>query len=175
MLPLILRKAEARTKFKAVHVVVLIAAAGLLASTAFLRTDATSDPITVLTWSNGIGLFLSGWLASMAMLLPGISGSFVLLLLGVYSTAISALSSLNIGIIAVIGAGVVVGFVVSSRLIRYLLDRFPYMTYAVIIGLILGSIVIVFPGIPSGTGMMATSVGTLLLGLIVAVFMGRKE
>lgn len=175
VLPLILRKAEARTKFKAVHVVVLIVAAGLLASTAFLRTDATSDPITVLTWSNGIGLFLSGWLASMAMLLPGISGSFVLLLLGVYSTAISALSSLNIGIIAVIGAGVVVGFVVSSRLIRYLLDLFPYMTYAVIIGLILGSIVIVFPGIPSGTGMMATSVGTLLLGLIVAVFMGRKE
>ena len=66
VLPLILRKAEARTKFKAVHVVVLIAT-GLLASTAFLRTDATSDPITVLTWSNGIGLFLSGWLASMAM------------------------------------------------------------------------------------------------------------
>ncbi|WP_322395642.1 DUF368 domain-containing protein, partial [Clostridium perfringens] len=82
VLHLILRKAEARTKFKAVHVVVLIVAAGLLASTAFLRTDATSDPITVLTWSNGIGLFLSGWLASMAMLLPGISGSFVLLLLG---------------------------------------------------------------------------------------------
>lgn len=174
VLPLILRKAEA-SKFKAVHVVVLIVAAGLLASTAFIRTDAASDPITVLTWSNGIGLFLSGWLASMAMLLPGISGSFVLLLLGVYSTAISALSSLNMGIIAVIGAGVVIGFVVSSRLIRYLLDRFPRMTYAVIIGLILGSIVIVFPGIPSGTGRMAASIGTLLLGLIIAVFMGRKE
>lgn len=68
---MILRKAEARTKFKTVHVVVLIVAAGLLASTAFLRTDATSDPVTTLTWASGIGLFLSGWLASMAMLLPG--------------------------------------------------------------------------------------------------------
>lgn len=175
VLPFILRKAEARTKFKTVHVVALLISAGLLASTAFLRTDATADPITTLTWASGIGLFLSGWLASMAMLLPGISGSFVLLLLGAYSTAIAALSSLNLGIIAVIGAGVVIGFVVSSRLIRYLLDRSPHMTYSVIIGLIIGSIVVVFPGIPSGSGMMAASIGTLLIGLGLAVFMGRKE
>ncbi|KZS46362.1 DUF368 domain-containing protein [Paenibacillus glucanolyticus] len=175
VLPLILRKAEARTKFKTVHVVVLIVAAGLLASTAFLRTDATSDPVTTLTWASGIGLFLSGWLASMAMLLPGISGSFVLLLLGAYSTAIAALSSLNFGIIAVIGAGAVIGFVVSSRLIRYLLDQYPSLTYSVITGLILGSIAVVFPGIPSGSGMMAASIGTMLIGLMLAVLMGRKE
>lgn len=68
-----------------------------------------------------------------------------------------------------------IGFVVSSRLIRYLLDQYPSLTYSVITGLILGSIAVVFPGIPSGSGMMAASIGTMLIGLMLAVLMGRKE
>ena len=84
----------------------------------------------------------------MAMLLPGISGSFVLLLLGVYSTAIGALSNLNLPIIAVIGAGVIVGFIVSSKIISYLLTHFTYVTFAVIIGLIIGSVFVMYPGFP---------------------------
>ena len=84
----------------------------------------------------------------MAMLLPGISGSFVLLLFGVYSTAIGALSNLNLPIIAVIGAGVIVGFIVSSKIISYLLTNFTYITFAVIIGLIIGSVFVMYPGFP---------------------------
>lgn len=175
VLPFILRKAEARTRFKAAHIVVLLIAAGLLALTAFLRTDEAIEPITTLTGASGIRLFLSGWLASMAMLLPGISGSFVLLILGAYSTAIAALSSLNISIIAVIGLGAVIGFIVSSRLIRYLLNVFPSVTYAVITGLIIGSLVVIFPGLPSGFGMTVASVGTFVVGLLSAVLLGRQE
>ncbi|WP_036719443.1 DUF368 domain-containing protein [Paenibacillus sp. JCM 10914] len=175
VLPFILRKAEARRTFKAGHVVLLLVAAGLLASTAFLATDSGAAPITELTLASGIRLFLSGWLASMAMLLPGISGSFVLLILGAYTTAIAALSNLNIGIIAVIGAGVMIGFVVSSRFIRYLLDRFPVITYAASTGLILGSIAVVYPGLPSESGMTAISAVTFLVGLVVAVLMGRQD
>ncbi|MEK3732653.1 MULTISPECIES: DUF368 domain-containing protein [Paenibacillus] len=175
VLPFILRKAEARTRFKTVHIVVLLVAAGLLALTAFLRTDEAIEPITALTGGTAIRLFFSGWLASMAMLLPGISGSFVLLILGAYSTAIAALSSMNISIIAVIGLGAVVGFIVSSRLIRYLLDVFPSVTYAVITGLILGSLVVIFPGVPAGIGLLAVSAGTFVAGLLIAVLLGRRE
>ncbi len=94
--------------------------------------------------------FFAGWMASMAMLLPGISGSFILLIIGVYPTAINALTTLNLPLIVVIGAGVMVGFVVSSKGISFLLDRYKSMTFAAIIGLVIGSIVIVFPGIPTG-------------------------
>ena len=58
-----------------------------------------------------------GWLV--AMLLPGISGSFILLIIGVYPTAINALTTLNLPLIVVIGAGVMVGFVVSSKGISF--------------------------------------------------------
>ena len=103
----------------------------------------------------------------MAMLLPGISGSFVLLILGVYTTAINALSTLNIPIIVVIGAGVIVGFVVSSKGIRYILHRFPIMTYAMIIGLISGSVFVIFPGLPS-SGTLVSCIITFIIGLFVS-------
>ncbi len=53
--------------------------------------------------------FFAGWLASSAMLLPGVSGSFVLLIIGAYPTVIAAVSSLNLLVIIVVGLGIVVG------------------------------------------------------------------
>lgn len=102
------------------------------------------------------------------MLLPGVSGSFVLLLLGVYTTAINALSTLNIPIIIVIGAGVIVGFIVSSRAIHFLLDKFTHAMFAIIIGLILGSVFVIYPGIPESGTPFVMSVIALITGLIVA-------
>ena len=104
----------------------------------------------------------------MAMLLPGVSGSFILLLLGVYATAINALSTLNFPIIVVIGAGVIVGFAVSSRAIHYLLNRFTHAMFAIIIGLIIGSIFVIYPGIPESGTPFVMSVIALITGLIVA-------
>ncbi|WP_144937299.1 DUF368 domain-containing protein [Paenibacillus sp. 32O-W] len=174
VLPFIFRQSEAKRHFKLRHVIVLILAAALLASMAFIQTDKSAEPITNLTLLTVAGLFFSGWLASMAMLLPGISGSFILLVLGVYSTAIHALSELNLPLIAIIGSGVIVGFIVSSKGIRYLLSEFPHMTYAVIIGLILGSIVVVFPGFTSDMATLGISAITLVAGLVVALLFGSK-
>ncbi len=132
------------------------------------------DPITTLTILNAIGLFFAGWMASMAMLLPGISGSFILLIIGVYPTAINALTTLNLPLIAVIGAGVMVGFVVSSKGISFLLDRYKSMTFAAIIGLVIGSIVIVFPGIPTGGFSIISSIITFILGFAIVTYFGKK-
>jgi putative membrane protein len=91
-----------------------------------------------------------------------------LLLLGVYSTAIGALSNLNLPIIAVIGAGVIVGFIVSSKVISYLLANFTYFTFAAIIGLIIGSVFVVYPGIPESGTPFVMSVIAFITGIIVA-------
>ena len=102
------------------------------------------------------------------MLLPGISGSFILLILGVYSTAIGALSNFNLSIIAVIGAGIIVGFIVSNKAISYLLKHFKYIMFAVIIGLIVGSLFVIYPGIPESGTPFVMSVIAFFTGIIVA-------
>lgn len=167
VIPFLVRQAEVKTKFKGVHFFIVIVVAIALASAAFIKPVDTT-PITTLTMSNALGLFFAGWAGSMAMLLPGISGSFILLLLGVYSTAISALSTLNIPIILVIGAGVIVGFIISSNAINYVLTHFKYATFAVILGLIIGSVFVVYPGIPDSGTPLVMSIIAVVTGLIVA-------
>ncbi|WP_042345329.1 DUF368 domain-containing protein [Bacillus massiliigorillae] len=175
VLPFIAKQAKVKTHFSGKHFIVLLIVGVLLASLAFIKPQE-SEPITTLTVSSTIGLFFAGWLGSMAMLLPGISGSFILLILGAYSTAIAALSDFNIPIIAVIGAGVIIGFIVSSKAISYVLENFPYMTYAVILGLILGSLFVVFPGIPTGTGTIIICIITFVAGLFVtSLFSSPKK
>lgn len=167
VVPFISRQAGVRKNFKIGHFILLLIVGAALASTAFIK-PAETGIITSLTPQNTIGLFLAGWAGSMAMLLPGVSGSFVLLLLGVYSTAINALSTFNIPVIIVIGAGVIVGFIVSSRAIHFLLDKFTHAMFAIIIGLILGSVFVIFPGIPESGTPFVMSVIALITGLIVA-------
>lgn len=174
VVPFMMKKADIKRHFTLGHYIVLIVAIILVAFMAFVKPDRVVNIEGSLTFSLVIGLFLSGWLASMAMLLPGISGSFILLLLGVYPVAINAISTFNLPIIAVIGAGVIVGFIVSSKGIRYALAHFPHITYAMIIGLIIGSVFVVFPGMPSG-GMIFICVLTFIAGLIVTNLIGAKE
>lgn len=174
VLPLLLQRVDARRNFQLRHVLVWIVAAALVGSMAFLNPDESTEPTTTLTLAIGLGLFFSGWLASMAMLLPGISGSLVLLIIGVYPTAIEALSSLNIPVIAVIGAGVFTGVIVSSKVLRYLLTTYPVMMYTVIIGLVTGSVFVVYPGLGSVLTMVV-SVVTFIVGFAMTVFIGSRS
>lgn len=176
ILPILFKQVDVKHNFKASHVIILVIAAAGVASMAFFSPDKSGEPITSLgSMLTIVGLFLAGWLGSMAMLLPGISGSFILLLLGVYPTAINALSTLNIPIAAVIGSGVIVGFIVSSKAIRYLLANFEHTTYAVIIGLVIGSIAVVFPGIPNGAGLIISSILTFIAGFSVVTLISAKS
>ncbi|MFS0725405.1 DUF368 domain-containing protein [Paenibacillus sp. 1P07SE] len=177
VLPMLIRQADVRRNFSGKHVIVLIAGLLLMASMAFLSGDKDADPQTTLTLWSTIRLFFSGWLASLAMLLPGVSGSFVLLLIGAYPTAINALSTFNFPIIFAIGFGVLAGFFFSSKGIRYLLATYPHMTYAVMIGLITGSVFVIFPGFVSGAGAFVVCLATFFAGLFIAMYFGsvRRE
>ncbi|WP_033542242.1 DUF368 domain-containing protein [Planococcus sp. CAU13] len=175
VIPYIMKQAEVKKNFTKRHFAILILIGIALASTAFIRTNDDITPIVDLSVPVFFTLFFSGWLASMAMLLPGISGSFILLLLGVYTTAINALSTLNIPIALAIGAGVIVGFIVSSKAIRYLLEHFTYVTYAAIIGLILGSLFVVFPGFAADTATLVTSLITFTVGLVFTLLFSSPK
>ena len=164
IIPSIARQAEVKRNFGISHYVIVFIGIGLAASMAFFSSDETASPVTI-DLTEGIGYFFAGGLASMAMLLPGISGSFVLLVIGVYPTATHALATFNIPIILAIGSGVIVGFILTSKLIRYFLDRYRTVMYAIILGMISGSIAVIFPGLPDSTPLFIVSAITFLSGL----------
>ncbi|GAB4513394.1 MAG: DUF368 domain-containing protein [Anaerolineae bacterium] len=101
-------------------------------------------------------LFLSGMLAICAMILPGISGAFILVLLGKYETVLAAIVHRDVLTLAIIGAGCAVGLFSFVRLLRWLLVRHHDMTVAMLTGLMAGSLRKVWPwkeASPSSTGL----------------------
>ncbi len=91
------------------------------------------------------GVFLAGFLAVCAMILPGISGSSILVLLGMYSTTLVALKSLDLVFILVFVIGAGCGLLCFSRLLHWLLQRFHQGTMAVLTGFLFGSLLVVWP------------------------------
>jgi len=90
-------------------------------------------------------IFLCGFVAISAMLLPGISGSFILLILGKYAYIIEALGSFNLPVIVTFCAGIVSGLIVFSRAITWLLRHYHQATLLLIKGILVGSLWIIWP------------------------------
>ena len=90
-------------------------------------------------------LFFCGAIAACAMILPGISGSFILLLLGVYSHVIGAIKSLDVLTVMVVGAGAVSGLLGFSRLLKGWLEQSRNTIMALLSGLLLGSLQALWP------------------------------
>ncbi len=90
-------------------------------------------------------VLFSGALAICAMILPGISGAFILLLLGKYAYIISAISQLQIDVILIFGVGAIIGLLSFSNLLSYLLHKFHDITIAVLAGFMIGSLNKVWP------------------------------
>ena len=90
-------------------------------------------------------LILSGALASCAMILPGISGSFILVLLGKYEYVIGAVNDRDIVSILLIGIGAAVGLVTLAQLLSWLFKRYHDLTVAILIGFMVGSLRKVWP------------------------------
>lgn len=102
-------------------------------------SSATQIEISPLT------LFLSGALAICAMILPGISGSFILLLLGMYSVVITAVKSFDFYTLIIFGCGCIVGLMLFSRFLSWLLARFHCATMALLTGFMLGALIKLWP------------------------------
>ncbi len=85
-------------------------------------------------------IFMSGAIAICAMILPGVSGSFILLILGVYYPMLEAVSELDIKFIATLGAGAIIGLLSFSRFLKWLLDKHYDITVAILLGSLIGSL-----------------------------------
>lgn len=90
-------------------------------------------------------MFLSGALAICAMILPGISGAFILVLLGSYGTILEALSTFDVKTVGIFILGVIVGILSFARILKFLFTHYENLTLAILTGFILGSLNKIWP------------------------------
>ncbi|GAA4391036.1 DUF368 domain-containing protein [Brevibacterium sp. NPDC049920] len=111
----------------------------------FAGGGAQTDPSLLV-------VFLAASIAICALVVPGVSGSFFLLAVGLYSTTMSALDDRDLGYIAVFGLGALVGLASFVRLLKHLLTRHRRLTLLVMTGLMIGSLRALWPWQSSAGG-----------------------
>ena len=100
-------------------------------------------------------LAAAGFIAAAALVLPGISVSYLLLVLGLYDETIMAISHVYMPFLVPLGAGTVLGVIITARCLEKAMAKYPLATYSIILGFVLGSAVQVFPGIPDCSELLA--------------------
>lgn len=106
----------------------------------FLTTLPPSENVDSLPF-----LFLSGALAVCAMILPGISGAFILVLLGSYEIILNAVHEKNVKIVMIVGFGAVFGLLSFAKLLKWMFTNYKNLTLALLTGFILGSLNKIWP------------------------------
>ncbi len=101
-------------------------------------------------WGGSLLLFLAGFPIASALVLPGISVSYLLLILGLYPMTLAAIADRQFLFLAPLGLGVAMGVLLTARLLETALTRFPRVSYLAIAGFVAGSAVELIPALPRG-------------------------
>jgi putative membrane protein len=146
---------------------------GLQAETVETATNQVDDPIL-------LAYFFAGAIAICAMILPGVSGSFLLVVLGMYAPVLAAVNDRDIATLLIFVLGTIVGLALFSQLLYWALRRHHDAVIAALIGLMIGSVRILWPW-PNGLDSTAieapgeattATVGAALLGFTIVVGIG---
>lgn len=148
-IPFIYKKVQG--KENPISIIIVLLAMALVIGLCFIKKDGNVN-LSELNVGIWFYLMLAGFLSSVALVAPGISGSMTLMTLGVYTPIITILKEImsfenlshNLLIIIPIALGLVIGFVVMSILMKYLLKKHTTSTYFAILGFIIGSIVTIY-------------------------------
>ncbi|MEN8804490.1 MAG: DUF368 domain-containing protein [Wenyingzhuangia sp.] len=89
--------------------------------------------------------FLAGVLAICAMILPGISGAFILVLLGAYEPVLTAIHTKDLFVISIVGSGCIVGLLMFSRVLKWMFSNYKNRTLVVLTGFVVGSLNKIWP------------------------------
>ena len=171
--PFLWKKAELGKKIHITWIIAFLIAFILVVLMGLSAEPGESEPIRTLSFSTGLMIFLAGAAGAAAMIIPGVSGSFLLLLMGMYTTFIAAVNDMNLPVLAIAGLGMAAGILGVARIMSFCLKRFPHITYSVIFGLVFGSIVALWPGVTGG----AAGILSLLfipLGFAAGYFLGDR-
>ena len=191
-IPLLLNKVKGKKDSKVIsNIIAFLITFSIVIFMAVAKLIFTTDFAISFVGIGIIGfilLFLVGILAAGTMVIPGVSGSLVLMLIGYYEPVIKTIKSLvhfeNVGhnllIIGVFGLGIVVGIVGIARLFEYLFKKHETVTYYGVLGFIFASVIAIpistFTSISVTFKALELIIGTicLLVGLVIAYKLGEK-
>lgn len=147
-IPMLFKKVKTSTK-KPLNWVIFTITFLFIAMFAFLKSGNTVVSFENINVGGYLLLFLVGMIASATMIIPGISGSFMLMLLGYYKPIIDTVRSItdfsilgqNMLILIPFGLGIVIGIVLVAKLIEYLLKKYETKTYFGVLGFVLASMI----------------------------------
>lgn len=147
--------------------------------------------------STPLNLFIAGMIAICAMILPGISGSFILLIMGHYDNVLNAVSNRDFVTVGIVALGCAVGIVIFSRILSWMLKRYYQVTVATLVGFMIGSLWKVWPWkecvasdvdrhgdfrclqeanlLPQDGTQIAIGVGLLLVGFLLVSFLDHLQ
>lgn len=137
--PLIIKKAT-EDGFKPYHLIACAVTLSAMLFTVYFVPSQEETVIRTLSVWAFIKLVAISAFSAFCMIIPGISGSFVMLMFGIYETVTVAISELNILLMIPIAIGVLLGIYLGSKIIDDFIKRYPQMTYFAILGFMLGSI-----------------------------------
>lgn len=171
-IPILYRRSMAVDKKKSNFIYLIIGLA-----IALLMSQDTSTVTTMASVGGVKGfifLFLAGIIIAIALILPGISGSYVLLIFGLYDTVLNAINTTNISLLIPLGLGAVIGTLATTKAIEKLLNKYPGKTYMMILGFVIGSIPPIYPGLPK-EGNVLFPILALIIGFAFIMWLSTLE
>jgi putative membrane protein len=179
-LPLLFKKVQGK-KVKPLYIFLFIITFAFVLVLNFMFNKHTNINLNNLNFGMMLILFIVGAIASASMVMPGISGSFVLMLLGFYKPVWGTVSKLtdfsllghNLAILIPFGLGVLLGIFLISKLLEFLFKKYELPTYYAILGFIIASIIVLLIGL---IGIKITIIQALIAAVLVAagLFIGYK-
>lgn len=171
-IPMIFKKAEVKKVSFSVFAYPVIGFLSLFILS-MLPTDLFASQM-----QGGMGSFLmltaAGIIAAVALVLPGISVSYMLLLMGIYDEMMRAISEFYFPFLIPLGVGVLLGILLTTRILETAMTKKTQPTYLIILGFILASLREVFPGIPQGMEILYCLIA-VLAGFMGIYCLSKKE
>lgn len=143
-LPIILKNANNKNGFRLHYVLYTVTTFLLAVFLIFIENNFYQTTISANT--SFLFLIFAGFIMSIGVVFPGVSSSVLLMILGVYDIYLIAVSTVNFSILFPMGIGLVIGGIIFLFIIRYCLEKYFSQTYYCIIGFVLGSTLIMYPG-----------------------------
>lgn len=183
-IPLLTKKLKGR-RLKPLNLAVFLLTFGIVMIMTFLNAGNNAVDLSNMSVIQFILLMIIGMVAAATMVIPGVSGSFVLMLLGYYKPVMATLGNLtdfsllghNILVLAPFGIGLLIGIVGIAKLIEFLLKKYEIPTYYGIIGFVTASVIglgIGLVGVPTTTLQVLAGLVLFVIAFIIGYKLGDK-
>ena len=171
-IPLIFKKANIK-KFSVRGLIYIILGIVMVVAVSYIPMGGESSSMGA-GMQSFVMLAAAGFIAAVALVLPGISVSYLLLVLGLYDETMRAISQLYMPFLIPLGIGLILGIILTTKILEMAMTNYPQPTYLIILGFVLGSVREIYPGVPTGI-QIPICIVSICAGFAAIIFISRRE